>query len=49
MDIRNKKKRVLCIYVFALLFLFIQPYEIHGIGERVTGVGEKGRDPASGR
>ena len=46
---RRRKKNVFCIYVSALLFLFIQPYEIHGIGERDTGVGKKGRDPASGR
>ena len=35
----------LCFYI---TFLFIQPYEIHGIGKTGTGVSKKGRDPASG-
>ena len=48
MDIRNKKINFsyLC---FCITFLFIQHYEIHRIGERGTGVGKNGRDPASGR
>ena len=34
-------------FCFRVTFLFIQPYEIHGIGERDTGVGNKGKDSAN--
>ena len=48
MDIRKKKMYSLYL-CFCITILFIQPHEIHGIGERGAGVGKKGTDPASGR
>ena len=44
MDIRYKEKMYSLYLSFCIAFLFVQPYEIHGIGERGTSVGKKGRD-----